>query len=57
LCAEECAIPPGRDLRREAWTLPDPTQVAGGEQEQLAAFRSVRDELRRRIEALIPRDV
>jgi protein-tyrosine-phosphatase len=57
LCAEECAVPPGRDLRREAWTLPDPTQVAGGEQEQLAAFRSVRDELRRRIEALIPRDM
>jgi phosphate transport system protein len=55
LCEEECAIPPGRDLRRESWALPDPAAATGTDAEKLAAFRSVRDELRRRIEALIPR--
>jgi hypothetical protein len=48
-------IPPGRDLRRESWALPDPAAVTGSEAEQLAAFRGARDELRRRIEGLVPR--
>jgi phosphate transport system protein len=52
LCAEECTVPPGPDLRRERWELPDPVRAQGSEAEQLAAFRDARDELRRRIEAL-----
>lgn len=57
LCAEECTIPPGPDLRREDWMLPDPTRTNGAETDQLANFRSVRDELRRRIETLAARGV
>jgi arsenate reductase len=54
LCAEECVVPPGRDLRRESWSMRDPAQVAGSDADKLTAFREVRDELRRRIEALLP---
>jgi phosphate transport system protein len=57
LCDEECEVPSGPDLRREAWPLPDPVRVSGSELDQLAAFRSVRDELRRRIEQLATRGV
>jgi phosphate transport system protein len=49
LCAEECPPLPA-PLGLERWELPDPAAAAGAE--QLAAFRRVRDELRRRIEAL-----
>jgi phosphate transport system protein len=54
LCAEECVIPPGRDLRREVWAMADPTLVDGSDLEKLMAFRAVRDELRVRIEGLLP---
>ena len=53
LCAEECVVVPGNELRREQWALPDPAKAEGGEAEQLAAFRRVRDELRTRIEGLL----
>jgi protein-tyrosine-phosphatase len=52
LCAEECAIPPVRVLRRESWAMPDPVAGGGGEAEHLQVFREVRDELRQRITAL-----
>ena len=53
LCAEEvCVMPPG-GLTRYAWALPDPAAVGGPEEEVLTAFRGVRDDIRRRIEALI----
>jgi arsenate reductase len=32
------------------WSFPDPSQVSGTEEEQLAAYRSVRDGLREQIE-------
>ncbi|MFZ5785347.1 MAG: phosphate signaling complex protein PhoU [Acidobacteriota bacterium] len=48
LCAEACPLPPASQ-RLERWDLPDP--AAGDE----PSFRAVRDELRRRIEALLPR--
>ena len=50
LCAEECPVLPA-PLRLERWELPDPAAVVG-EEAMAAAFRRVRDELRRRIEAL-----
>lgn len=44
LCADEvCPVVPGQ-VHREHWPLPDP--------KDLASFRAVRDELRRRLPAL-----
>jgi arsenate reductase len=40
---------------REHWSLPDPSKATGSEEQQLAAYRAVRDELDRRIAALIER--
>jgi arsenate reductase len=52
LCAEEvCPVFPG-NAHRVHWGLPDPAAVTGTEENRLNAFRSVRDELRRRLEFL-----
>ncbi len=49
LCGEEeCPVFLGRALRLH-WGLPDPAAVEGDEETRLAAFRRVRDELRKRI--------
>lgn len=49
LCGEEeCPVFPGR-ARRLHWGLPDPASVIGQESARLDAFRSTRDELRRRL--------
>ena len=49
LCAEkECPVFPG-EAERLHWELPDPAAVIGSEKEVLTAFRSMRDELLRRI--------
>jgi phosphate transport system protein len=47
LCAEECPVLPA-PLKIERWEHPDPA-AAGAEEEMVAAFRRVRDELRERI--------
>jgi arsenate reductase len=42
--------------RRLHWSLPDPSRATGTDEERLAVYRQVRDDLRRRIEAeLLPR--
>jgi arsenate reductase len=46
---EACPVVPGA-ARQLHWSLPDPSRAKGDETERLAAFRSVRDELRRLIE-------
>ena len=46
---EACPHFPGSAARLH-WSLEDPSQAAGSEQERLAVFRRVRDELRCRIE-------
>ncbi|UCF21603.1 MAG: arsenate reductase ArsC [Gemmatimonadota bacterium] len=52
LCAEEvCPAWLGEALRLH-WPLPDPAAASGSEDEILESFRSVRDELRRRLGAL-----
>jgi thioredoxin type arsenate reductase len=53
LCGEEeCPVFLGKATRLH-WGLPDPAAVQGSEQDRLNAFRNTRDELRRRIEALL----
>lgn len=53
LCREEeCPLFLGT-ARRLHWGLEDPAAVQGGDQERLSAFRGTRDELRRRLEALL----
>ena len=52
LCAEEvCPVFLGKAVRVH-WGLPDPAAVTGTEESRLDAFRSVRDELLRRLKAL-----
>ncbi|MBE3568223.1 MAG: arsenate reductase ArsC [Thermogemmatispora sp.] len=46
--AEQCPVFPGR-AQRLHWSFPDPAAVTGSEEEQLAAFRAVRDGLEQRI--------
>ena len=49
LCAEEvCPVFLGKALRVH-WGLPDPAGAGTTDEEQLRAFRNVRDELRRRL--------
>jgi len=55
LCAEEvCPVWLGSALRVH-WGLPDPASATGSSAERLAAFRSVRDELVRRLGVVFPR--
>ena len=49
---ESCPIFPGAKQRLH-WSLPDPSRATGTHEEQLGAYRDVRDELKRRIEALL----
>jgi protein-tyrosine-phosphatase len=52
LCGEEvCPVFLGKALRVH-WGLPDPAGAGTTEDEQLQAFREVRDELRRRLERI-----
>lgn len=56
LCAEEvCPVFLGK-ARRLHWGLPDPAAAGGTDEERLAAFRAVRDELMRRLATLIARE-
>ncbi len=55
LCAEElCPVFLGK-AHRVHWGLPDPAGAGGTEEEQLQAFRNVRDELRRRLAVVFGR--
>lgn len=49
---ERCPAVPG-SARRLHWDLPDPARVSGTEAERRAAFRAVRDRIRRHVEALV----
>ena len=49
---ETCPVLPGAP-RRAHWPLPDPASAEGSHEEVLAAFRSVRDEIRSRVERLM----
>ena len=47
---ETCPFFPGAQSRLH-WSFEDPSKAEGSEEERLEAFRSVRDRIRRRIEA------
>ena len=49
LCAEEVCPAWFGDASRLHWPLPDPAETEGSDEDVLAAFRSVRDELKSRI--------
>jgi protein-tyrosine-phosphatase len=54
LCADEvCPVFLG-GAHRYHWGLPDPAAAIGDDATRLAAFRAVRDELRRRLSELVP---
>jgi arsenate reductase len=47
---ESCPIFPGASRRRH-WSFDDPSAATGSEEQRLAVFRRVRDEIRARIES------
>ena len=49
---ETCPVWPGQPLTAH-WGVRDPANASGSEEEQLAVFRNVHDELERRIEAFL----
>ena len=54
--SERCPIFPG-PARRVHWSFDDPSRAAGSEDERLATFRRVREEIRRRLDGwLVQRD-
>jgi arsenate reductase (thioredoxin) len=53
LCAEEvCSVLPSK-AKRLHWPLPDPAGKEGTEQEQLQRFRTIRDELGKRLREFV----
>ena len=48
---QSCPIFPAK-TKRIHWSIEDPAAVQGSEEERLAAFRRIRDELRLRLQAL-----
>jgi arsenate reductase len=54
VCDANCPIPPGAKLQLR-WKFADPALARGTEDERLAAFRTVRDGIGRRVRALVAR--
>jgi arsenate reductase len=54
VCDANCPIPPSASLQLR-WKFADPAQARGTEAERLAAFRTVRDGIERRVRALVAR--
>lgn len=51
---EHCPVTPPTALKLH-WSLPDPPRASGAEDEIIARFRAVRDDIRDRVKALIAR--
>lgn len=49
---DKCPMTPA-SVQKQHWPLPDPAQANGTEAEQLVAFRTVRDDIRLRVAALV----
>jgi arsenate reductase (thioredoxin) len=54
VCDANCPIPPRSGLKLR-WTFPDPALAGGEEEQRLAAFRTVRDGIQKRVRSLAAR--
>jgi arsenate reductase len=54
VCDANCPIPPRSGLKLR-WSFPDPALAGGDDEERLAAFRTVRDGIQRRVKSLSAR--
>src|SRR6266513_5293586 len=54
VCDANCPIPPRSGMRLR-WSFPDPARAGGDEQQRLAAFRTVRDGIEKRVRSLASR--
>ena len=54
VCDANCPIPPPATVQLR-WKFPDPALARGSEDERVAAFRTVRDGVERRVRALVAR--
>jgi protein-tyrosine-phosphatase len=54
VCDANCPIPPRSGLKLR-WSFPDPALAGGEDEERLAAFRTVRDGIQKRVRSLAAR--
>ena len=54
VCDANCPIPPRSGMKLR-WSFPDPALAGGSDEERLAAFRTVRDGIQRRVRSLASR--
>jgi arsenate reductase len=54
VCDANCPIPPRSGMKLR-WSLPDPALAGGDDEERLAAFRTVRDGIGKRVRSLATR--
>src|SRR5437899_4338375 len=54
VCDANCPIPPRSGLKLR-WSFPDPALAGGDDEERLAAFRTVRDGIQKRVRSLATR--
>jgi arsenate reductase len=54
VCDAHCPVPP-RSGMKLSWRFPDPSATGGTDEEQLTAFRKVRDGIRSRVDVLAAR--
>jgi arsenate reductase (thioredoxin) len=54
VCDANCPIPPRSGMKLR-WSFPDPALAGGNEEQRLAAFRTVRDRIQKRVRSLVAR--
>jgi arsenate reductase len=54
VCDANCPIPPRSGMKLR-WSFPDPALAGGDEEHRLAAFRTVRDGIQKRVRSLATR--
>jgi len=54
VCDANCPIPPRSGLKLR-WSFPDPALAGGDDEERIAAFRTVRDGIQKRVRSLAER--